>query len=82
MDHPQDSDPLLVVISAQEIDLVGPVELTNEPLDLKACYAKCQGIARASNFYRGLKLLPSKKRLALAAVYAFMRHCDDISDND
>jgi len=61
---------------------VDPVELTNNPLELKACYAKCQDIARASNFYSGLRLLPSKKRLALAAVYAFMRQCDDISDND
>lgn len=59
-----------------------PIESTNETHDLKDCYAKCERIARASNFYNGLRLLPAKKRLALAAVYAFMRQCDDISDND
>jgi 15-cis-phytoene synthase len=61
---------------------VGPAESSNAILDLKACYAKCERIARASNFYNGLRLLPSKKRLALVAVYAFMRQCDDISDNE
>jgi len=71
-----------VVPSDEEIDLVSPVESTSETHDLKDCYAQCQHIARASNFYNGLRLLPSKKRLALAAVYAFMRQCDDISDND
>src|SRR3990172_12855497 len=56
--------------------------LTNQTLNLDDSYAKCEGIARASNFYRGLRLLPKKKRRAMAAVYAFLRHCDDISDNN
>ena len=37
---------------------------------------------RTSNFYGGLRLLPPSKRRALSAVYAFVRHCDDISDNE
>jgi len=49
---------------------------------LSHAYAVCRGIARraAKNFYYGLMVLPSEKRNALSAVYAFMRHADDISD--
>lgn len=45
-------------------------------------YAVCRGIARrsAKNFYYGFIVLPSEKRNAFCAVYAFMRHADDISD--
>jgi 15-cis-phytoene synthase len=50
--------------------------------NLAASYRDCEGIARGSNFYSGFRLLPAKKRHALSAVYAFMRRCDDISDND
>jgi phytoene synthase len=43
----------------------------------------CRGIARsqAKNFYYGFLVLPKRKRQALCAVYAFMRRCDDISDD-
>src|SRR5512136_2616840 len=46
-------------------------------------YAVCRGVARraAKNFYYGFMVLPSEKRNALCAVYAFMRHADDISDD-
>ena len=37
---------------------------------------------RARNFYYSFVLLPREKRRALCAVYAFMRHCDDIADGD
>ena len=49
---------------------------------LTHAYAVCRGIARraARNFYYGFRVLPSHKRNALCAVYAFMRHADDISD--
>ncbi|HET6934611.1 MAG TPA: phytoene/squalene synthase family protein [Candidatus Angelobacter sp.] len=49
---------------------------------LSHAYAVCRGIARraARNFYYGFLVLPSEKRNALCAVYAFMRHADDISD--
>ena len=50
---------------------------------LATAYAVCRGIARtrAKNFYYGFLPLPKEKRNALCAVYAFMRHADDISDD-
>ena len=49
---------------------------------LSHAYAVCRGISRraAKNFYYGFMVLPSEKRNALSAVYAFMRHADDITD--
>src|ERR1700723_2442716 len=49
---------------------------------LNMAFAACRGIARsaAKNFYYGFLVFPQRKRNALAAVYAFMRRCDDISD--
>jgi phytoene synthase len=49
---------------------------------LETAYAVCRGIARrqARNFYYSFLALPRAKRNALSAVYAFMRHADDISD--
>ncbi|HZD92873.1 MAG TPA: phytoene/squalene synthase family protein, partial [Candidatus Sulfotelmatobacter sp.] len=49
---------------------------------LNHAYAVCRGITRraAKNFYYGFIVLPAEKRNALSAVYAFMRHADDISD--
>jgi phytoene synthase len=46
-------------------------------------YAVCRGIARraAKNFYYGFLVLPAEKRNALCAVYAFMRHADDVADD-
>src|SRR5215468_6569586 len=45
-------------------------------------YENCHHIARAarSNFYYAFYLLPRPKRDALAALYAFMRLIDDVSD--
>jgi phytoene synthase len=46
-------------------------------------YSVCKGITRraAKNFYYAFMVLPRRKREALCAVYAFMRRCDDISDD-
>ena len=57
--------------------------MSQHPLQLRAAYAVCRHIARsaAKNFYYGFLVLPSRKRSALSAVYAFMRHADDISDD-
>ena len=51
---------------------------------LSAAYATCRAIARsaAKNFYYSFLALPKHKRDALCAVYAFMRHADDISDDE
>jgi 15-cis-phytoene synthase len=52
--------------------------------DLAASYEYCRRRARAAarNFYYGFALLPPEKRDALCALYAFMRHADDISDSN
>jgi len=57
--------------------------VSQHPLQLRAAYAVCRHIARsaAKNFYYGFLVLPARKRSALCAVYAFMRHADDISDD-
>ena len=45
-------------------------------------YAYAQRIARsrAKNFYYSFVLLSAQQRKAMCAIYAFMRHCDDLSD--
>ncbi len=56
--------------------------MSDSPLQLRAAYSVCRHIARsaAKNFYYGFLVLPAHKRDALSAVYAFMRHADDLSD--
>lgn len=51
---------------------------------LALAYAACIAIARreAKNFYYAFRALPRAKREAICAVYAFMRHADDISDDE
>jgi phytoene synthase len=53
------------------------------PLQLDTAYGVCRHITRsaARNFYYGFLALPGRKRNALSAVYAFMRHADDLSDD-
>jgi 15-cis-phytoene synthase len=45
-------------------------------------YAHCRNVARtqARNFYYSFVLLENQQRDAMCAVYAFNRHCDDLSD--
>ena len=49
---------------------------------LERSYAYCRGVAkrRARNFYYSFVLLPEDERNAMCALYAFMRYCDDLSD--
>ena len=51
---------------------------------IDAALEACAEITRtqARNFYHGLRLLPSPKREALYAVYAWMRIADDIADEE
>ena len=51
---------------------------------LVMAYSVCKGITRAAakNFYYAFMVLPRRKREALCAVYAFMRRCDDIADDN
>jgi 15-cis-phytoene synthase len=57
--------------------------LTAEPQVLTA-YRHCEQVTRsqARNFAYGIALLPTAKRRALSAVYAFARRIDDIGDGD
>ncbi len=56
---------------------------TPAPPQLVMAYSVCKGITRtaAKNFYYAFTVLPRRKRDALCAVYAFMRQCDDITDD-
>ncbi len=49
---------------------------------LAESYAHCRCVARtrARNFYYSFVLLPKAQRDAMCAIYAFMRYCDDLSD--
>lgn len=58
-------------------------EFAPTPSQLAIAYSVCRGITRtyAKNFYYAFLVLPKSKRRALSAVYAFMRRCDDVSDD-
>jgi len=60
-----------------------PIPWTPAPPQLVMAYSVCKGITRtaAKNFYYAFMVLPRRKRDALCAVYAFMRRCDDITDD-
>jgi phytoene synthase len=68
-------------VSAATQPVVAP--WTPAPRQLVMAYSVCRGITRmaAKNFYYAFLVLPRRKREALCAVYAFMRRCDDISDD-
>jgi 15-cis-phytoene synthase len=61
-----------------------PVQFAPTASQLDMAYSVCRSIARsaAKNFYYGFVVLPRRKRNALSAVYAFMRRCDDIVDDN
>lgn len=50
--------------------------------ELERSYAWCEDVARkrAKNFYYSFVLLSREQKNAMCAVYAFMRYCDDLSD--
>ena len=50
--------------------------------EIQTSYAFCRQMGRraGSNFYAGFLLLPAEKRRAMEALYAFMRHTDDLAD--
>ena len=51
-------------------------------ISLEQSWAHCRAVAkqRARNFYYSFILLPADKKNAMCAMYAFMRYCDDLSD--
>jgi len=50
---------------------------------VRESYRYCRKVAkeRAKNFYYAFRLLDKTQRDGICAIYAFMRHCDDLSDN-
>ena len=58
--------------------------VTTAPGSLDEAYRTCATVvkSRAKNFYFAFLTLPRKERLAICAVYAFCRTCDDYSDDD
>ena len=51
-------------------------------MTLAGSYDYCSQIARAraKNFYYSFVLLSTRQKHAMCAIYAFMRYCDDLSD--
>jgi phytoene synthase len=51
-------------------------------LALARSYAFCDDLSRreAKNFYWSFRLLPAERRRSMSALYAFMRHTDDLAD--
>ena len=51
-------------------------------ISLDESYAYCRRVARtrAKNFYYSFVLLSRERKNAMCAMYAFMRYCDDLSD--
>ncbi|MEU3599004.1 presqualene diphosphate synthase HpnD [Streptomyces sp. NPDC006798] len=49
---------------------------------VRAAYSYCEAVtgAQARNFAYGIRLLPTEKRQAMSALYAFSRRVDDIGD--
>jgi len=60
-----------------------PAPFSPTPSQIAVAYSVCRSITRstAKNFYYAFLVLPTAKRQALCAVYAFMRRCDDITDD-
>jgi len=57
--------------------------MTFSPEVIRTSYVACRRLARraGSNFYPCFLLLERSKRRAMDALYAFMRHTDDLGDN-
>ena len=58
--------------------------MNHSPDTLQASYRFCRSMCRRakSNFSISFLLLPKNKCRAMHALYAFMRHTDDLADND
>ncbi|GLF98439.1 presqualene diphosphate synthase HpnD [Streptomyces yaizuensis] len=52
------------------------------PAPVEAAYSYCEAVTarQARNFAYGIRLLPTDKRQAMSALYAFSRRVDDIGD--
>jgi len=68
-------------MTQQEAAPIEPIALSS---DVQQSLDYCRDISRrrAKNFYYGMRLTPEPKRSAIYAVYAFMRACDDLVDEE
>jgi len=57
--------------------------MTPSRASIEASYAHCRAVTRRarSSFRLAMLMLPPAKRRAMDALYAFMRHTDDLGDN-
>jgi len=70
-----------VAAQAGSSDREQAVNLSSDAIDVS--YKACRRLARrsGSNFYPCFVGLPKEKRRAMDALYAFMRHTDDLADD-
>ncbi len=54
---------------------------TPDAIEESYCYCRVIAKNRAQNFYYSFLLLKKPQRDAMCAIYAFMRECDDLSDD-
>src|SRR5690606_33077825 len=60
------------------------IEMTLHDRKTRDSYRYCRRLARRTgrNFYVSFYVLPKSRRLAMCALYAFMRKTDDLGDSD
>lgn len=60
----------------------GPTHASAPSAPVSAAYSYCEAVtgSQARNFAYGIRLLPTDKRQAMSALYAFSRRVDDIGD--
>ena len=65
------------------LDPAGKGPLSDETLDLAACYELCRSVEKAHSktYYFSTSLFPAEIRPHVHALYAFMRFADEIVDN-
>jgi phytoene synthase len=58
------------------------MKVTGMQAEIERSYDYCRRVARtrAKNFYYSFLLLSAQQRSGMCAIYAFMRYCDDLSD--
>jgi 15-cis-phytoene synthase len=81
--HGPQATPLNGLIQNWHVTLSESTLFMKRSLDaIESSYAFCRQMSRraGSSFHAGFLLLPREKRRAMEALYAFMRHTDDLAD--